>query len=58
MEESKSFFDLAQEAGGEVKPFTPSYTEEFRQYMEESVRSSSNRHEEAVKESYSIVINC
>lgn len=58
MEETKGFFELAQENGGEIRPFDSTYTEEFRQYMEESVRSSSNRHEEAVKESYAIVINC
>jgi hypothetical protein len=58
MEETKGFFELAQESGGQVKPFEPTYTEEFRKYMEESVRSSANRHEEAVRDSYSIVINC
>ncbi len=58
MEETKSFFELAKESGGEVRTFEPTYTEEFRTYMEESVRSSSSRYEEAIKESYTIVINC
>lgn len=58
MEESKGFFELAKESGGQIKPFEPSYTEEFQHYMEESIRSSSNRHEEAVRDSYTIVINC
>lgn len=58
MEETKDFFELAQESGGHISPFEPSYTEEFRQYMQESIRSSSNDREEAVFDSYSIVINC
>ncbi len=58
MEETKGFFELAKESGGQVTQFKPTYTDEFRQYMQESIRHSSNWHEEAVRESYSIVINC
>ena len=58
MEETKGFFELALETGGQVKPFEPTYTEEFQQYMEASIRSSSSNHEEAVRDSYAIIINC
>lgn len=58
MEETKGFFELARESGGQIKPFEPTYTEEFRLYMEQSIRSSVNWHEEAVRDSYAIVINC
>ncbi len=58
MEETKGFFELVKESGGEIKPFEPAYTEEFQHYIENSIRTSSNSHEEAVRDSYSIVINC
>jgi hypothetical protein len=45
MEDTLSFEDMATEC----KPFEPTYTEEFRQYMQESVNASRKAHAEAVQ---------
>ena len=52
MEETKSFFDLAEK----VEPFEPDYTEEFVEYMKESVRQSRKMAAEALESARDIVI--
>lgn len=52
MEEAKSFFDLAEK----VEPFEPDYTEEFVEYMKESVRQSRKMAAEALESARDIVI--
>ena len=52
MEETKSFFDLAEK----VEPFEPDYTEEFVEYMKESVRQSRKMAAEALESSRHIFI--
>ena len=52
VEETKSFFDLAEK----VAPFEPDYTEEFVEYMKESVRQSRKMAAEALESARDIVI--
>jgi hypothetical protein len=52
MEETKSFFDLAEK----VEPFEPDYTEEFIEYMKESVRQSRKMAAEALESARGIII--
>jgi len=52
VEETKSFFDLAEK----VEPFETDYTEEFVEYMKESVRQSKKMAAEALESSRHIFI--
>ena len=52
MEKVKSFFDLAEK----VEPFEPDYTEEFIQYMKESVRQSKKMAAEALESARDVII--
>lgn len=52
MEDTLSFEDMAIEC----KPFEPSYTEEFRQYMQKSIEESRKAHVEAVQSISNIII--
>jgi len=52
MEEFKSFFDLADE----IMPFEPSYTDEFIEYMKESIRQSNENAAKAWLSARDIVI--
>ena len=52
VEETKSFFDLAER----VEPFEPDYTDEFIEYMKESVRQSRKMLSEALESSRDIII--
>ena len=52
MEEFKSFFDLADE----ITPFDPPYTEEFCEFMEETIRESRRMQAEAMKTARNIII--
>ena len=56
MEQSKSFFELAEERGTTV--FNPDYTAEFKSYLEESIRQSDFANREAIKSASVLVINC
>ena len=53
MKDTLSFEDMATEC----KPFEPSYTEEFRQYMQESINASRKAHAEAIQSASNIIIN-
>ena len=53
MEDTLSFENMAIEC----KPFDPPYTEEFRQYMQESVNASRKAHAEAIRSTSNIIIN-
>ena len=52
MEELESFYDLADK----VEPFEPDYTDEFIEYMEESVRQSRINHAKAIESARHIII--
>ena len=52
MEDTLSFEDLAVEC----KPFEPPYTEEFNQYMQESIDASRKAHAEAIRNIANIII--
>jgi hypothetical protein len=52
MEDFKSFFDLADE----ITPFNPPYTEEFCEFMEESIRESKRMQAEALRTAKEIII--
>lgn len=52
MEETKSFFDLAEK----IESFEPDYTEEFVEYMKESVRQFRKMAAEALESSRHIFI--
>ena len=52
MEEFKSFYDLADK----VEPFEPDYTDEFIEYMEESIRQSRINQAKAIESAKKIII--
>ena len=52
MEDTSSFEDMALEC----KPFEPTYTEEFRQYMQKSIEESRKAHAEAVQSISNIIV--
>ena len=52
MEECKSFYDLAEK----VESFEPDYTDEFIEYMEESIRQSIINEARAIESASKIII--
>lgn len=42
MEQTKSFFEFAEEEGSVVSVFEPDYTSEFKSYLEDSIRQSDS----------------
>lgn len=56
MDQTQSFFELAEE--GSITEFKPSYTQDFRVYVEKSIRSSDSANSEAIKSASNFIINC
>ncbi len=58
MEQTKSFFELAEDQGSEITVFEPDYTSEFKDFLEESIRQSDSANRAAITSASSVVINC
>ena len=55
MEQTKSFFDIAEKEGS---VFEPDYTSEFKSFLENSIRHSDSANRDAIKTASVLVINC
>ena len=56
MDQTQSFFELAEK--GSITEFKPSYTPDFKVYVEKSIRSSDSANSEAIKSASNFIINC
>lgn len=56
MEQSKSFFEIAEK--GTIADFNPGYTEEFKSFIEESIRQSDSANRDAMRTAATLIINC
>ena len=55
MEQTKSFFDMAEKEGS---VFEPNYTSDFKSFLENSMRQSDSANRDAFKTASVLVINC
>ena len=56
-QQTKSFFELAEEEGSTISMFEPDYTSEFKSFLEDSIRKSDSANREAIRTASVLIIN-